>query len=190
MNRVTWSAVTSLILSASTPVAIAESGETAGTGAVSEGPAVPQENVRPIALKLGEHYFIDDTLVYRSNSVAKVVIKVADAKDKRDRSVARQSGARVGLLVTPWVTLDADEITLNCDASNGEIRVQVVDELDWMVYGLAFGDCKPIKTDSRNAPVKWDRPLSLVHGKKIRLQFSMRNASLYGFELKKAAKPN
>ena len=152
--------------------------------------AAPPDSEKPISLKEGQHFFVDDTLVARSHGVEKVVIDEADTKNEQSRSVARKSAERIGLLVTPWVTLDADQITLNCDASNGEIRVQVVDELDWMVYGLAFGDCKPIKTDSRNAPVKWDRPLSLVHGKKIRLQFSMRNASLYGFELKKAAKPN
>ena len=152
--------------------------------------AAPPDSEEPISLKEGQHHFVNDTLVARSHGVEKVVMDVADTKNEQARSVARKSADRIGLLVTPWVTLDADQITLNCDASNGEIRVQVVDELDWMVYGLAFGDCKPIKMDSRRAVVKWDRPLSLVHGKKIRLQFSMRNASLYGFELIKGAKPN
>lgn len=152
--------------------------------------AAPPDSEKPISLKEGQYLFVDDTLVARSHGVEKVVAAEADTKNEQARSVARQSDARIGLLVTPWLNIDADRIALNCDAAGGEIRVQVVDELDWMVYGLAFGDCKPIKTDSRRASVKWDRPLSLVRGKKIRLQFSIRDASLYGFELTKDPKPN
>jgi hypothetical protein len=106
-------------------------------------------------------------------------------KIKQDRYVARKAGERGGLLVTPLVTLDADKLTLNCDAEHGEIRVQVVDELNGPIYGLTFADCKPIKANSTTVPVEWAQSLKLAHGKKVRLQFSIKNASLFAFGLAK-----
>lgn len=146
--------------------------------------AEPTEKNKPIALSKGQYLLLDDRLIARSDGVERQLIQ-SDESDERkhDRRVARHAGARGGLLVTPWVTLDADRLMLNVDARQGQVRVQVVDELDWPVYGLTFADCKPIKSDSLAAPVEWDQPLKMVRGKRVRLQFSIRNASLFAFEL-------
>jgi hypothetical protein len=104
-------------------------------------------------------------------------------KTKRDRYVARRSGPVGGTLLTPPVTIEGDKLTLNCDAEQGEIRVQVVDELNSPVDGLTFADCKPIKANSTAVPVEWNQPLTLAHGKKVGLQFSIKNASLFAFNL-------
>lgn len=110
--------------------------------------------------------------------------QVGLVKMRRDRYVARQADSEGGLLVTRLVTLDAEQVTLNADASQGEIRVQAVDEAGTPLTGFAFADCQPIKTDGLQLPVMWSKPFSDIHGKPVRLQFSIKNASLFAFELK------
>ena len=63
-------------------------------------------------------------------------------------------------------------------------RVQVVDTSGTPLPGMAFADCKPITRDSLNAPIEWNsQTLSQVREKPVQLQFSIRNASLFAFEL-------
>lgn len=114
--------------------------------------------------------------------------QVGLVKTKRDRYVARQAGAATGLITTPLLTLEAESMTLNIDASQGEVRVQVLDEGGSAIPGLAFTDCQPIKTDSLTAPVRWnppgDKAWAAIRGKPVRFQFQMTNASLFALDLK------
>jgi hypothetical protein len=107
-------------------------------------------------------------------------------KVKRDRYVARQSGEKAGTLTTPPVTLAGDRLTLNADvAAGGEVRVQVSDATGKPQPGLRFADCKPITGDSLAAPVEWVSGKSLAEagGAPVRLEFSIKSASLYAFDL-------
>lgn len=103
-------------------------------------------------------------------------------KMKRDRFVARQAGAQGGTLTTPPVTLDAETLSVNVDAVGGELRVQVTDAGGDPLRGFRFQDCRPIAIDSLSAPVEWERPLSTLRGRPVRLEFSLKNARLFGFE--------
>lgn len=105
-------------------------------------------------------------------------------KTKRDRYVARTAGAEGGQLTTPLVTLDAESLTLNADAAKGEVRVQIVDATGQPLKGFGFADCKPIKADSLDALIVWNQPLSSLRGQPVRLQFSLKQASLFAFDLK------
>ena len=105
---------------------------------------------------------------------------------KRDRYVAYEAGDKRGTFRTPAVTLDAsDGLTINADASpGGEVRVQVLDEAQKPIKGYAFADMKPVTKDALATPVQWQEPLSRLKGRTVCLEFSVRNAKVYAFELK------
>jgi len=104
-------------------------------------------------------------------------------KIKRDRYVGRQGGYEQGLIRTPAAIVEGDAMTLNVDAGAGIVSVQVLDEDDRPVPGFAFSDCEPVVADAVAVPVRWQRPLSDVHGKTIRFEFALKNARLFAFNL-------
>jgi hypothetical protein len=103
-------------------------------------------------------------------------------KMKRDRYVARQAGEQPGKLVTPLVTIDAEGLSLNVDSSRGEVRVQVTNADGKPLEGFSFADGRPISADSLAAPVEWKKSLAELRGKPVRLEFSLKDASLYALE--------
>ncbi|MBN1344567.1 MAG: hypothetical protein JXQ73_17890 [Phycisphaerae bacterium] len=103
---------------------------------------------------------------------------------QRDRYVARHAGDTPGLLKTPPVILEGSEIALNLDAAQGEVRVQIESADGKPIEGLSFSDCQPIKTNTLEAPVRWQGKLDTIQGKPIRLVFSLRGASLYGISIR------
>jgi hypothetical protein len=105
-------------------------------------------------------------------------------KVKQDRYVARQAGEQRGTITTPPLTLNTERLTLNADAENGEVRVQVVDTQGRPIPGLTFADCRPITEDSLQAPVEWKtKSLVDIRGTPVRLEFAIKSASLFAFEL-------
>jgi hypothetical protein len=107
-------------------------------------------------------------------------------KAQRDRYVARQAGSEGGTIKTPLTKLDSEiqSLALNVDASGGDVRVQVSDEGGQPLAGFRFEDCEPIKVDSLAAPVTWKEPLSKLRGQTVRLEFSLKDASLYALDVR------
>lgn len=103
---------------------------------------------------------------------------------KRDRYVAREAGAGGGSFRTPLVRLDASELTLNLEAPAGEIVVQILDENGKPWRGFTRQDCRPAGGDSLAAPVQWIRPLTTLKGKPVQLEFFLKSARLYAFDLR------
>lgn len=106
-------------------------------------------------------------------------------KMKRDRYVAREAGAKGGSFTTPLVTLDADTLTLNTDASAGAVIVQILDEKGKPLRGFTRKDCRPVSGDVLAAPVQWKKPLRALAGKPVRLEFRLKNARVFAFDLAK-----
>jgi hypothetical protein len=102
----------------------------------------------------------------------------------RDRFVARQAGREGGTLTTRTLTLAAEELTLNVDAEMGEVRVQATTAAGEPIPGYRFDDCPPIAADALAAAVRWKAPLAALNGQAIRLDFSLKNARLFAFELR------
>jgi hypothetical protein len=103
---------------------------------------------------------------------------------RRDRYVAQEAGEQEGVLRSPLLTLDAQAMTLNVDARGGEARVQVVGADGKPLPGYAFRDCAPITGDAVSAPVRWKRPLNRLKGMTVRLEWSLRRARLFAFDLR------
>ncbi len=109
---------------------------------------------------------------------------------KRDRYVARAAGASGGSLTTPLLVLNADTMTLNADAQEGEVRVQVLAADGLPVPGFTKTDCEAIRGDVLAAPVRWRQPVSVLTGRPVRLEFFLKNARLFAFELQKPRSDN
>ncbi len=104
-------------------------------------------------------------------------------KMKRDRYVAREAGPPGGSFVTPLLVLDAAAMTLNADAAAGEVKVQALAPNGAPVPGFSKADCQAIQGDVLAAPVRWTQPLSALRGKPVRLEFILKNARLFAFDL-------
>jgi len=104
-------------------------------------------------------------------------------KMKRDRYVAREARVGGGSFRTPLVTLDADAVTLNVEAPAGEVVVQILDENGKPLRGFKRKDCHPISGDALAAPVQWKKPLSVLKGQPVQLEFFLNNARLFSFDL-------
>ena len=101
---------------------------------------------------------------------------------QRDRYAAREAGSDEGALRTRLLACDAQALTVNVDAGKGQLRVQITDAAGQPFPGFSFSDCKPITGDSLAAPVRWEKPLSDLRGKTVRLEFRLRQARLFAFE--------
>lgn len=106
-------------------------------------------------------------------------------KMMRDRFVARQAGEQAGTLTTRTLTLDGESLTVNAAAQGegGEVRVQVTTATGEPIPGFRFEDCRPIADDALAAPVEWKQSPATLRGQPIRLEFSLRNARLFAFEV-------
>ena len=100
----------------------------------------------------------------------------------RDRYVAREANETPGVLRTPPVVLNGDTLTLNADARAGEVRVRLLGEDGRPLPG--FEESAPVTSDSLAAPVRWKQPLSSLQGRPTRLEFTLRNARLFAFDLR------
>ena len=74
---------------------------------------------------------------------------------------------------------------MNADASNGEIRVDIVNERGREVLaGWEPEKCVPIRGDHLRTEVQWQgRELRSLAGKTVRFRFHLRDAHLYSFWL-------
>ena len=66
---------------------------------------------------------------------------------------------------------------------SGELRVRVLDAQGAGISGFDAADCTPLNGDSLAHAVKWKQPLNSLKGKPVQLEFVLRDARLYGFEL-------
>jgi hypothetical protein len=74
-------------------------------------------------------------------------------------------------------------MTLNVDASNGEVKVQVLDAEGRPIPGFTAADCRPARGDALAVAVRWRRPLAKLAGHPVRLEFLLKNARLFAFDL-------
>jgi hypothetical protein len=103
---------------------------------------------------------------------------------KRDRYIAREAEGDAGLLRTPPLILQGKQLTVNVQpAGGGELRAQLIGADDQPIKGFSFGDGQPITSDQVAAPVQWKGNFADLADKPVRLEFSLKRARLYAFEL-------
>jgi hypothetical protein len=108
--------------------------------------------------------------------------QIGFARMKRDRFVARHAGADPGVLRTQPVRLDGSTMTINA-AVKGELRVALLGSDGRPLPGFTTSDAQPVSGDSLAHSVRWGATLNGLRGKPVQIEFHLRDASLYSFEL-------
>lgn len=89
---------------------------------------------------------------------------------------AKRSGGKV---ITKPVTFDAQKLSVNFRTSAfGSLRIRICDENGVPVDGF---DSRNLFGDSVDRPVDFEKPLSLLSGKAVRLEISLSDCDLYSF---------
>ena len=88
-------------------------------------------------------------------------------------------------LLTRIFALDEGGFTINADAREGEIKVQLCDGLGKPYPGFSFEDCIPVKSDGIHITLEWqDEPdQSILIDKEIRIKLKARNAKVYSITM-------
>lgn len=101
---------------------------------------------------------------------------------QRDRYVSRDTGSKGGALVTIPVVLDGDAMIVNAQV-RGDLRVALLKADGTPNPGFTAEDCQSVTGDSLRHLIRWSRPLGELRDKTVLIEFVMRDAELYGFEL-------
>jgi len=59
----------------------------------------------------------------------------------------------------------------------------VLDAQSNAIRGFDFADCKPVQGDSLRSPIQWKRSVGELKQQPVSLQFELRDARIYAFEL-------
>jgi hypothetical protein len=105
------------------------------------------------------------------------------AKLRLDGFVSLEAGNGEGSLLTKPLVLTGKRLFINADVPQGRIQAEIVDENDQAIPGFAAAKCIPFRGDNIKGEIKWKGKddLSKLIGKKARIRFLLRNASLYAF---------
>jgi hypothetical protein len=104
------------------------------------------------------------------------------ARLKKDRYVALVPMREAGVLRTRPFLVPGGRLTLNLRAAEGEVRVRLLGADGQPLDALGRGEAEPVTGDALAAEVRWPRPLGMLRGQPVRLEFRARQASLFGME--------
>ena len=101
---------------------------------------------------------------------------------RKNGFVSRSADDAGGTLLTPPVILEATDMAVNADIRR-ELRVRILDEQGNPLPGCDWSDCAPIRGDSTAHRVAFKGDVTALHDRIIRIEFSLKDADLYGFDL-------
>jgi hypothetical protein len=150
----------------------------------------PEPGTWDRAMTWGDEQLIvgDETFIYyggyaRGHKIERFTERqIGLARMPRDRYVSRDARRERGYLRTPLLTLGASGMTLNAKA-DGEVRVRLLDASGRPLPGFGWDDCRPIRGDSVEHRVLWEKTLTSLGRIPLQIEFALRDASLYGFDL-------
>ena len=96
-----------------------------------------------------------------------------------DGFVSLDAGARRGRAVTAPLRPTHDALCVNADASAGELRAQIL-RRGQPLPGFDFKSCEPLRWDATRHVLRFFGGV-LPTGRPVRVEFALRNASLYSF---------
>lgn len=101
------------------------------------------------------------------------------ARMPRDRYVAREASINLGNLKTKPVVLNGSSMTINANVV-GEMRVRLVDCSGSPVNGF---DWVELEGDNIAHKVNWKGDLESLKDQPVQIEFQLKNAQLFGFDL-------
>jgi hypothetical protein len=102
-------------------------------------------------------------------------------KMPRDRYVARAAGEQTATLRTPKVLLAGSALTVNAKIQ-GELKVRLVEDSGRPLPGF---DWISLRGDKLDHAVVFPRKLESLAGQPVRLEFQLRQAQIFGFDLQR-----
>jgi hypothetical protein len=114
--------------------------------------------------------------------------KIGLAKLPLDRFICQRAGDEQGTITTKPFELIGNVLEVNIDANSGWLRIEILNERDEHIPGFSGKDANKYTSvdDLRLRPVwKAGGDLSGLSGKTIKLRFTLQNAKLYTFGIKK-----
>jgi hypothetical protein len=88
-----------------------------------------------------------------------------------------------GVLTTHPDASSGQTLRVNTDAACGQVSAAVQDSSSRPLPGYAHDDCLPVRADSTDALLRWQRHAALPVGQGVQIEFRVREASLYSFAL-------
>ena len=113
--------------------------------------------------------------------------QIGVARLRKNGFVSRDAGDREGLLRTPLAIWEGAGMTVNAKV-RGELRVRLLDRRGGPVPGFDWRECAPIRGDSVSHCILWNGKRTGPKGDAVRMEFSIREGELYGFELSNAVR--
>lgn len=104
------------------------------------------------------------------------------ARLRKDGFLSRDAGREGGRLLTNVLRMNGGELTVNANVA-GVLRLRVLDPSGKPLSGFGEGETEPIRGDATDHAVRAMGDLASLAGKPVRLEFFLREAELYGFEL-------
>ena len=104
------------------------------------------------------------------------------ARLRKDGFLSRDAGKEGGRLLTKILRMKGEELTINANVS-GVLRLRVLDPSGKPLSGFGEGEIEPIIGDATDHVVKTKGDLACLAGIPVRLEFFLRDAEFYGFEL-------
>ncbi|MBN1513912.1 MAG: LamG domain-containing protein [Phycisphaerae bacterium] len=102
---------------------------------------------------------------------------------RKDGFASLGADSTQGEVLTRSLTDTGGTLRVNCDASAGLLRVEVLDADGAVIPGFAAEECRPITSDGVSQPVSWnEHQLLPSESEPLRLRFLLDNASLFAFE--------
>jgi hypothetical protein len=106
------------------------------------------------------------------------------AKLRRDGFVSFSSNDELGELRTAPLQFKGEQLQINAVATQGELTVEIRDELGVPQPGFTFADCDKFHGDSTSHAIKWrgESDIGRFREKTVQLAFRLKNASLFAFQ--------
>lgn len=116
------------------------------------------------------------------SSLTKTHGSIGFATLRKDGFASLDAGATAGTLLTKPITNASGALQLNCRATGGSLKVEVMDASNNVIPGYSLADCIALTSDSVTQTVAWASHSLLPAGETaISLRFMLQNASLYSF---------
>jgi hypothetical protein len=106
------------------------------------------------------------------------------ARWKLDRLVSLDADGTFRSVITKPLQFSGNSLTVNADAAEGELQVELLDTSGNAIGGYNADQCEALQSDSLSHTVRWAGKPRLPDQRPLRLRFKIRNTSLYSFQIK------
>ncbi len=102
---------------------------------------------------------------------------------RRDGFASMDAGETAGKLTTRPIRFTGSHMFVNVDASQGELRAEILDVAGQPIAPFTLDHCRSIHANSTLQQVGWAdaEDLTALHGKTVRFRFTLQQGSLYAF---------